>query len=161
MTLLSFLAFATLNTASATEVGSRPFGLGVVLGDPTGLSAKLYLGGPANAVDFALAFDTYSNNGATNGWMYFHATYLIHPSVLAKPNGFEMPWHVGVGGYILSDEFQSSNDRDAFGVRVPIGLDFNLDDLPLQFFGDIALRVNLFPDTDIDFDLGIGARYYF
>ena len=69
MTLLSLFALAALNPAEAIEVGSRPFGLGVVLGDPTGLSAKYYLGGPTNAVDFALAFDTYSNNGATNGWM--------------------------------------------------------------------------------------------
>ena len=161
MIFLSLLALATLNTAHATEVGSRPFGLGVVLGDPTGLSAKYYLGGPTNAIDFALAFDTYSDNGNTDGWMYFHATYLIHPSVLAKPQGFEMPWHVGVGGYVMSDEFQSSNDRDALGVRVPIGLDFNLDAIPLQFFGDIALRVNLLPATGIDFDLGIGARFYF
>lgn len=161
MTVLTLLVLTALNPASATEVGSRQFGLGVILGDPTGLSAKLYLGGPTNAVDFALAFDTYSDNGNTNGDMYFHATYLIHPSVLAKPDGFEMPWHVGVGGYVMSDEFQNSNDRDSLGVRVPVGLDFNLDAIPLQFFGDIALRVNLFADTYIDFDLGIGARYYF
>jgi hypothetical protein len=158
MTLLPIAMLVVLDSASATEVGSRQFGLGVVLGDPTGISAKYYLGGPTNAVDVALAFDTFGNE---TGWFYLHATYLIHPSVLAKPQGFEMPWHVGIGGFVSSDEFRNTGDRDRIGVRAPIGLDFNLDDYPLQFFGDIALRLEILPGTDVDFDVGIGGRYYF
>src|SRR5450432_717447 len=43
-------------TAQATEVGySRKFGLGVVIGDPTGLSAKLWIA-PTNSLDFGLGF---------------------------------------------------------------------------------------------------------
>ncbi len=150
--------------AEASEVGSRPFGLGVVLGDPTGLSAKLYLGSGANAIDFALAFDTYDSRDRYDGdALYFHATYLWHPSVLASGSVAEMPWHVGVGGFAESDRFGGRNDGydDGIGVRVPIGLDVNLEGAPIQFFGDIALRVGILPGTYIDFDLGLGARYYF
>ena len=43
-------------SAQATEVGySRKFGLGVVIGDPTGLSAKVWIA-PTNSLDFGLGF---------------------------------------------------------------------------------------------------------
>jgi hypothetical protein len=145
-------------TAEASEVGGKPFGLGVVVGDPTGLSAKLYLGGTTNAVDFALAFDT---AGIYDDYVYFHATYLWHPSVLASGSGAEVPWHVGVGGFAASDRWDNRGEDDVLGVRVPIGIDVNLESVPLQFFGDLGLRLALLPGTDVDFDVGVGARFYF
>ena len=159
--LVVFLAvIPSVARAGGTEIGARPFGLGVILGDPTGLSAKLYLGGPKNAVDMALAFDTIGNH---DGWAYLHATYLWHPSILAQGSGVEVPWHVGVGGFIVTDTGNdNTNDDDyALGVRVPIGVDVNLSAAPVQFFGDVGLHVEILPSTDIDLDLGIGARYYF
>jgi len=57
-TLLATLAAAMLlavagQSANATEVGySRKFGLGIVIGDPTGLSAKLWVG-QTNALETA------------------------------------------------------------------------------------------------------------
>ena len=56
-TLLAlFLLVAGARPASATEVGyGRKIGLGFVLGDPTGLSGKYWVG-PTNAFDFALGF---------------------------------------------------------------------------------------------------------
>jgi hypothetical protein len=153
--LALFLALA-IDNAAATEIGDRPFGIGVVLGDPTGLSGKYYLGGRSNAVDMALAFDT---RGSNDGWLYAHATYLWHPSVIAKGPDVELPWHVGIGAFVATD--QSNNDGgEAFGVRVPIGLDADLEKIPLQFFGDIALHVTVLPATDVDFDIGLGARFY-
>src|SRR5688572_13561434 len=106
--LLALLA----GSAQAGEIGgARVFGLGVILGDPTGLSAKLYLNG-TNALDFALAFDTYGpyDRGADG---HFHVTYLWHPSVLASGSGVEVPWHVGVGGFVWTDRWRGAFDDDA------------------------------------------------
>ena len=48
--------------ADATEVGyGRKFGLGVVIGDPTGLTAKWWIA-PTNALDFGLGFWGYGVN---------------------------------------------------------------------------------------------------
>lgn len=143
-------------TASATEIGERPFGIGVILGDPSGLSAKYYLGGRANAIDAALAFDT---TGANNGWMYLHASYLWHPSVLSKSADVEFPWHVGVGGFVATNQW-SNTTGNAIGVRVPIGIDADLEKVPVQFFADVALHVVILPATGVDFDVGIGVRFY-
>ena len=44
----------TARTSNETDVGyTRKFGLGFMVGDPTGLTAKLWLG-PTNAIDFGL-----------------------------------------------------------------------------------------------------------
>lgn len=157
-TLWVWLALGS-SDANATEVGSsNPFGLGVILGDPTGLSGKYYIGGPRNAIDVALSFDTY---GDDEGWVYVHASYLWHPSLLAS-GAVEVPWFVGVGGVAGTDRWDGrGDDDDGLGVRVPVGIDVNLNSIPLQFFGEIALNVFVIPRTDIDLGLGIGARYYF
>lgn len=157
MLLLSLLGLLAPASAQSTEIGANPFGLGVMAGDPTGLSGKLYLGGRTNAIDMALAFDTY---GDETGWLYFHATYLWHPSVLASGSGVEVPWHVGVGGYLKVGDWERDRD-ERLGVRVPIGIDVDLTAIPLQFFADLALHVDIVPGTDLDFGAGVGARYYF
>ena len=75
-TLISVLAAGILTTvllassASATEVGyGRKFGLGLELGDPTGLTGKLWVG-PTNALDFGLGFWGYGwdDRCAPNGY---------------------------------------------------------------------------------------------
>ena len=81
-TLLAlFLLVAGTRSASATEVGyGRKIGLGFILGDPTGLSGKYWVG-PTNAFDFALGFTNYGagvgaacfrdNNGVEHCQGYF------------------------------------------------------------------------------------------
>jgi hypothetical protein len=149
--------------AQSGEIGAaRPFGLGVVVGEPTGLSAKLYLSA-RNAVDAVLAFDTY---GDRSGWVYLHATYLWHPSLITSATGVDVGWHVGVGGFVSSGRWGWYDDEgwaydDAVGIRAPIGLDVDLTAAPVQFFGDVAVHVGVFPGTYVDLGFGIGARYYF
>src|SRR5262245_25198408 len=49
--------------AHATEVGySRHYGVGAVVGDPTGLSGKAWVG-PTNAIDLGLGFYGYGFRG--------------------------------------------------------------------------------------------------
>ena len=61
------LSAAIGQTARATEVGySRKFGLGVVIGDPTGLSAKLWIA-PTNSLDFGLGFWSGVNGDCFSG----------------------------------------------------------------------------------------------
>src|SRR6516165_7367064 len=57
------LTAGSLKSAQATEVGyGRKFGLGFVLGDPTGLTAKLWVGS-TNALDFGLGFFGFGAGG--------------------------------------------------------------------------------------------------
>lgn len=145
------------STALATEVGeANPFGLGLVIGEPTGITAKYYLS-PKHALDATVGRSAYDRNRNDRIWLSL--VYLWHPSVLHNDPAFELGWHFGVGGFI-SDR----NDVDdvTIGARVPVGLDFTLEEVPLQFFLDLSADVELLPNTlDISLGLGLGGRYFF
>src|SRR5262245_35783403 len=77
---MSFLA-AVSGSANATDVGyARKFGIGFVIGDPTGLSAKWWVAG-TNALDFGLGFWGYGfnnrcfANGPCDRYGYHNGTF--------------------------------------------------------------------------------------
>ena len=117
------LAAALLSPALARADGG-PFGLGIILGDPSGLSAKLFLDG-RHAVDFALDFSFRDDA------MYIHADYLLHIKQFTSRkagNHLFLPY-VGVGGKLgirdNHDDDHHGHDHDnsgSLGVRVPLGI---------------------------------------
>ena len=44
---------------------------------------------------------------------------------------------------------------------MPVGLDFDLETAPVQFFVEIGVDLVLYPGIWAGLDAGIGARYYF
>lgn len=145
--------------AQATQVGTsgHPFGLGLAIGYPgTGISGKYFLGGRQNAIEGVVG----AWSGRRGRW-YLHGIYLWHPSVLARASGFELPWHVGVGPFVADPGPWRWRGDVVAGVRVPVGLDFDLTDVRLQFSGDVAANLVLVPDVFFDLSITISARYYF
>jgi hypothetical protein len=158
MTLLAMWALTT--DAQATEIGSRPFGLGIQLGAPSGLSGKYYLEGRRNAIDFAVG--AWYGDGFYDDF-FAHATYSWHFPELTAGQGVAIPWRVGVGGWLASGYYRGRYGFDDLflGARVPIGLDFDLETAPVQFFIEAALQLMVFPGIDAGLDAGLGVRYYF
>lgn len=163
LTALVLTVTLPADEAHATEIGDgHPFGLGVALGYPAGISGKYYVGGRKNAIEGVLG--TWGSRW--NDW-YLHGVYLWHPSLLTDQPGFELPWHVGVGGF-LTDAYYGWggwngrwNDDVAVGLRTQIGLDLDLKDVRLQFSGDVALNVALLPEIYWSLHPSITIRYYF
>jgi hypothetical protein len=158
--------------ARATEVGtSRVFGLGVQIGEPTGLVGKAFLG-RSNALDFGLGFVGWGWRGrcqAPDGrWYdchnrhdYFsaHLDFLWEESFISHP--FRLDWHAGVGGRFI-DWYDWEYGATAFLARVPLGLDFAFARPSwLEAFIEIAPGLMLVPGVDLWFDVGLGARAYF
>jgi hypothetical protein len=160
--MLPLLALC-LTQAEATEIGSgRAFGLGIQLGEPSGLTGKFYLGGRRNAIDFAIGA-YYADNGPWNDAIYAQAAYHWHLTELAHGNGVSIPFRVGIGGFFTSGYYRWS-DRDydvVLGARVPIGLDFDLDAAPVQFYAEIGFQLTVAPPFRVGGDGAIGVRYYF
>ena len=53
-----------------------------------------------------------------------------------------------------------------FGIRVPIGLDFDLNNVPLDFFVQVVPTLDFFHNYDphtvyLDVDFSVGIRYWF
>ena len=159
-----FLAYSSTAAASEIGTGGHRFGLGLSVGYPTGLSAKYYPGGRSQAIEGVLAVDP----GIGDGGIYLHAAYLWHPDVLAREPGFELPWHVGIGGFLWDDYYGWGYGRwgaggTAIGGRGQIGLDFDLEDIRLQISADVSLHIGVFTGGFLFYDvpIAITVRYFF
>lgn len=158
--LLSLVAGGS-DALAATEIGaSRPFGLGLQLGGPAGITGKVYLGGRVNALDFTLG--TYYNDGYSDNF-YGQVSYHAHLAELTSGSGVAIPFRIGIGGFLGTGYWVwDSNGYDAvLGARVPFGLDFDLESVPLQFYVELAFQLAVIPFVGVGGDGGIGFRYYF
>jgi hypothetical protein len=144
------------------------FGLGLIVGSPTGLSAKLYLASRGHAIDAAVGLTTIGADG-----LHVHADYLWHPFILARESSFDLAAYVGIGGRVLDHDRGHGHDDDFhIGPRAPIGVvfDFLRGDVPLDVFAEVALVLDFVLNddddeghdgVDLDLNAGVGARYYF
>ena len=80
---------------------------------------------------------------------------LIHRFNLIPVNEGKLPLYFGLG---LKLGF--GNDVH-IGIRVPIGLNYMFDEVPIDIFVEVAPGLQLVPATAFDIDGGLGARYYF
>jgi hypothetical protein len=149
-------------SADATEIGSRPFGLGLQLGEPFGITGKYYLGGRRNAIDF-LVGGNYDDDNFDDDDLYAHVNYHWHLVELTSGGGVAIPFRLGVGGFVaFGDNRWVEGDEDfLIGARMPVGLDFDLESAPVQFYIEIGVQLVILPPVDFGADAGIGVRYYF
>ena len=131
------------------------FSLGIILGHPTGLSAKLWLG-PSSAVDAAVAWNVPA------GRLHLHADYLQHFFDVFDVAPDRLPLYVGIGGDLrIRFEDPGGSDGVRSGVRVPFGVSFLSAELPLDIFAEVVPGMRLYPATTFDIWWGLGARYRF
>lgn len=150
------LIFVFINSSLAAQAES--FGLGIGVGDPTGLTGKYEWSD--QAVDAFI--------GWPDGELYVHADYLWQKHefhIEAVPFGV----HFGLGArYRQADDNNNRNDNrddedneDRLGVRLPLGIYHKFNGVPIEAFGELALIMDIVPETATDLDFTIGARYFF
>lgn len=146
--LASFLASQTLQ--------AKEYQLGAILGAPTGLSGKVVLGNN-RSVDAALAYSLADDLDLT-----FHMDYLVENAhKFSIKAASPLALYFGLGVRLAVIDGGRHDDDIAIGPRLPIGLSYDMNNPNLQFFGELAMILNLVPDTNVDVDAGIGARYRF
>ena len=127
----------------------RGFGLGILIGEPTGVSAKQWLSG-RNAFDLGLAWSF-----RRSGFFHVHADYLWHfPDAIKGTERF-IPY-AGVGGRL-----GARREDILIGVRVVGGLAWWPRKAPIDVFLEIAPIVDLAPATQLSANGGIGIRFFF
>jgi membrane-associated phospholipid phosphatase len=131
-----------------------PFGIGLVIGDPTGLSAN-YRMTSSRSIDGALAWAFGGDPG-----FELHSDYLWHRASVLRGEKVAFDLHYGVGARLMSLN-NRHDDRTRLGLRLPVGLSTDFNQRAIELFGEIALAMNLIPSTTADLDFGIGARVYF
>ena len=127
------------------------FGAGLIIGEPTGATLKYWFN------------DTLAIDGAI-GWGFHHETDLhIHSEILwhkfdliSVPEG-ELPFYIGVGARV---KFRDDDD-ERIGIRVPVGVSYIFEDIPVDIFLEVAPIIDFTPSTRGGFTAGIGARFWF
>ena len=145
---ISLLLF-TLTTDMYAQAADIPlFEIGLLLGEPLGVSAK-YWYGERSAIDAAVAWSF-----TEEGIFEVHADYLLHPLLRTLENG-TLPVYIGLGPALRIGE-------DWFlGGRLPIGVQYLFETFPLSIFGEIAPQWQLLPDNEFVLSGGIGIRLAF
>jgi hypothetical protein len=163
---------ASTQPARATEVGtSRSIGLGVQLFDPTALIGKVFLD-RNDALDFGFGFWGYGTCYDANGHPYYCNNsanyYSIHFDYLYEENIVDqvvrLDWHAGAGGRTIfwGYDNNTANHYTAILARAPIGLDLTFKRPHwLEVYLEIAPAIQLAPNLDFKFDVGLGGRAYF
>lgn len=146
--LLFFLLMATTKISFAQESG---LGVGVILGEPTGLCGKYWLDN-SNAVDFGIAAGLFGENSGFS----VHADYLYHNMDMIQWD-YKLPVYYGFG---VRMRFPTNNQLN-LGVRGVVGIMMFINQYPMDVFFEIAPSFRLLPTTGLNLDLAIGTRYYF
>lgn len=136
--------------ARAGEGGN--FGLGIILGEPTGISGKLWTT-RNTAIDGGAAWSLSDHTR-----FHFHMDYLIHNFSPIKVKRGRLPIYYGIGCRI---KFLNRHRDDRIGIRIPVGLDYLFAKAPLDLFFEIVPTLDLIPETEFDIAGGAGIRFYF
>ncbi|MBN2039907.1 MAG: DUF3996 domain-containing protein [Spirochaetes bacterium] len=157
--LILIFAFCTANAAAADTAAGEQFGIGLIVGEPTGVSMK-YRITENSAFDLGVAW-SFANEDA----FHIHSDYLIHNFNLIKVPEGQLPFYYGIGARVkfAEDDKNKNRDKDGtiFGARIPLGLSYMFANQPIDIFGEIVPVLDLVPDTDFALNIAVGARYFF
>lgn len=148
--VLSALLIITLSSIKSYSQ-DKGFGLGVMLGEPTGVSGKYWLDN-SHALDFGLAYSFVHPKSTFS----LHADYLFHNSELIKSSQ-RLPVYYGVGARLHF----GNGEKGTLGARGVLGIVWMPMETPVDVFIEFAPVFNLFPETSLHMDLAVGGRYYF
>jgi hypothetical protein len=146
---INALLFAALLCTSASGQG---LGVGIIAGNPTGISVKKWLC-DGNAIDGAAAWSFDGHNA-----FQLHADYLWHHDFPSS----RVPFYCGVGGRVGFDEGnRRHNGETRAGVRFPLGVTYFLERAPVDVFVEVVPVFDVAPRTDLELGAAVGIRYYF
>jgi len=145
-------AEVTTNTLSRSEgAAERRFGAGLILGEPIGASLKYWLSDKI-AIDGAVAWSFWHEDN-----FEFHADVLFHEFDWIPVSRGRLPFYFGGGVRVKLQD----NDDDRFGIRGPVGVSYQFEELPLDIFVEVGPVIDFTPKTRGGVTGGIGARYWF
>lgn len=167
---------ASTGAARATEVGTRrKFGLGLSLGEPTGVTGKYWLS-ERNALDFGLGFGSYYGFRGRDCWTdaagrnhcdaFRYGDSSVWADYLWQFNltrgQLTLDFHAGIGGRAWLWNAGAGDGGLGLSVRGPIGLDFMFAGAPfLEVFVEIIPSIYFFRYGGFGFDAALGVRFYF
>ncbi len=134
------------------------FGAGIIIGEPTGVTARLYVKDD-EAIQAAAGF------AFIGGGLHLHADYVFHPLVLQTRDSFVLLAYVGPGVRLIQYRDGRDDSFVALGIRGVGGILFDFKDNPLDAFVEVGGVLEYgFADDEgggLALNAAAGVRYYF
>ncbi len=144
------VSLLTLVVAVSVKAQNQRHELGIILGEPTGLSYKYWLS-TASAIHTSAAWSFFPDQ-----LFDLHTDYQIHLfNTFTMPKG-SLPVFFGAGITL-----RAAADRTVLGLRAITGLNYYFEKVPIALFCELAPRFDLIPTTGAGLNGGIGIRYCF
>ena len=147
--MLALLLVAAFKSTSRAEA----IGIGLFLGEPSGLDLKVGLSAKSS-IDIVIGQTSFRENRTD----YAHVTWLLTPFV-ARGRSVLVPFRIGIGAAAIG----VVDDNAHAAVRVPLEIGFRFRRTPIEIYGEVAIK-GVFVEEDFirfDVDGGIGIRFYF
>ena len=139
-----------LNAQEVQKVGPGDIEVGMVLGEPTGFSGKVWTT-LNSAFDVGVAWSF-----GKGGHIHLHGDYLIHAFDFFSVETGDMPLYFGVGGRVRLEEKDSR-----VGLRIVVGTEYVFREAPVSIFLEIVPIMDILPETESNLNAGFGVRYIF
>ncbi len=159
--MLGLIIAVTVIMTKPANAQDHGFGIGLIFGEPTGLSAKLWTS-KDNAFDFGLGLSvggdriSYKGHYDNGTRIHFHMDYLWH-AFNAINSSERFPLYYGIGGRI-----NSGGGYDAsIGVRGVFGIAWFPHSTPIDIFVELVPVLQLTSSMGLGIDAGLGIRYFF
>ena len=159
------LVLSSAQMATASDgARSDELGLGIMLGEPSGISGRLNLSSKT-ALDFGLAF-------SANSDVLLLVDYLFKfPHSFHSSSQFlsQLTPYVGIGGALgaasqsswFRSNFYTSSSRLILGVRIPLGLEWRPTVPSIGVFAEVAPGLTVLSSTQGFCEGDLGIRFYF
>lgn len=152
MRRIRFAAIGLALLSAAVPAPAQDFALGIIIGQPTGISWKVSPG-RRTALQGAVAWSLADRNDR----LHVQADYVVHSYGDFRVRRGRLSWYYGIGGRVVTRE----NDDARVGLRIPLGLDYLFARAPLDFFVEVVPVLDLVPATDFMLAAGVGLRFVF
>ncbi|MEI7904797.1 MAG: hypothetical protein WCI43_05210 [Candidatus Firestonebacteria bacterium] len=149
--LAVFLACGAYAAKKNKELSFDKIGVGLIIGDPFGFTAKLWID-DTNAIDAALALNSTAK-------FHLQADYVWHNYDLLKVKASEdkLALYYGPGALVRIAQDSSF----VIGARGVFGVTYIFKDAPFDTFVELAPCVFITPSMHLTLLGGLGARFYF
>jgi len=150
VSLIYAIVAPQLNAQEVQRVGPGDVEVGIVLGEPTGFSGKVWTT-LNSAFDLGVAWSF-----GKGGHIHLHGDYLIHSFDFFNVETGDMPLYFGIGGRVRLEEKDSR-----VGLRIVVGTEYIFREAPVSIFLEIAPIMDIIPETASNLNAGFGIRYIF
>lgn len=136
---------------SSKPLPEKKFGLGLMVGEPTGINAKYWLS-ENSAIDGLVGISWPNDEDFTA-----HVDYLYHLNDSFSIEAHSFTVYFGGGPRYKARD----GGDDIFGIRTVGGVSYVLEDAPVDLFVEGGPVFDFTPDFEVRFTFAVGARFWF